>query len=259
MKFKLLNYIILTSILIILGLSFWCNLKWVFIFIPITLWLLIVSISSFHIQWNFFLKSISNGNPERNEIVLTFDDGPHPEFTPKVLELLEKYNAKATFFCIGKNVKANPEILQLIDFQNHTIGNHSFSHSKKIDFNDKKKWLEEINSTDWEVQKILGKKPKFFRPPFGVTTPHLTKAVQETNHKVIGWNVRSFDTVSNQTSEKVVERILKKVKPGSIILLHDHLPGIIPILEQLLPALQNRNFTFVTVDELINYEPYESN
>lgn len=259
MKFKLLNYIVLTTVLVILGLSFWCNLSWFFIFIPIIFWFFIVSIASFNIQWNFFLKSISKGNSEGNKIALTFDDGPHPELTPKVLELLEKYNAKATFFCIGKNVKANPEVLQLIDFKKHTIGNHSFSHSKKIDFNDKKNWLEEINSTDLEIQKIISKKPEFFRPPFGVTTPHLAKAIGETQHKVIGWNVRSFDTVSNQTSEKVVERILKKVKPGSIILLHDHLPGIILILEQLLPALQKRNFKFVTVDELINCKPYESN
>lgn len=258
MKFKIFNFNILMSILIILGLILKYDLNLIYIVIPTVVWVLIVAIASFHIQWNFFLKSISNGNSDANKIALTFDDGPHPEFTPKVLEILEKFNAKATFFCIGKNVKMNPEIIQLIDSYNHTVGNHSFSHSNKIDFNDKNGWLEEINSTDLEIQKIIDKKPKFFRPPFGVTTPHLAKAIKETKHKVIGWNVRSFDTVANQTPENVVERILKNVKPDSIILLHDHLPGIIPILEQLLPALQNRNFTFVTVDELINYEPYES-
>lgn len=258
MKFKIFNLAILMSILIILGLILKYDLSLIYIVIPIVVWILIVAIASFNIRWNFFLKSISNGNPEGNKIALTFDDGPHPEFTPKVLELLEKHNAKATFFCIGKNVKTSPEIIQLIDYKNHTIGNHSFSHSNRIDFNDKNGWLEEVNSTDLAIQKIIGKKPKFFRPPFGVTTSHLAKAIQETNHKVIGWNVRSFDTVSNQTPEKIVERILKKVKSGSIILVHDHLPGIIPILEQLLPELQKRNFKFVTVDELINSKPYET-
>lgn len=258
MNFRLLNYIVLISILIILGLIFGCDLNWVFIFIPILFWFLIVSVASFNIQWNFFLQSISKGNSKGNQIALTFDDGPNPEFTPKVLELLQKYEAKASFFCIGKNVKAHPEILKLIDLQNHTIGNHSFSHSSKIDFNDKKAWLEEINSTDLVIQKTIVKKPNFFRPPFGVATPHLAKAIQETQHKFIGWDVRSFDTVPKHTPEKVVDRILKKVRPGSIILLHDHLQNIVPILEQLLPALQKRNFKFVTIDELINYEPYES-
>ncbi|SMC34670.1 polysaccharide deacetylase family protein [Moheibacter sediminis] len=254
MKFKLLNYITLTSILIILGLIFWYDLNWGFIFVPGIIWVLIVSIVSSNIQWNFFLKSISKGNPEVNKIALTFDDGPHPEFTPKVLELLEKYNAQATFFCIGRNVEKYPEILVKIYENQHIIGNHSFTHSHKIDFNNKSKWLDEINSTDDKIQNIIGQKPQFFRPPFGVTTPHLAKAIDETKHKVIGWNIRSFDTISNQNPDKIVKRILSKTKPGSIILLHDHLPGIFTILEQLLPELQERNFTFVTVDELINYE-----
>lgn len=257
MKFKLLNYTILISILIILGLIFWCNFSWFFVFIPVIIWFTIVSIASFNIQWDFFLDAVSKGNSSENKIALTFDDGPHREFTPKVLELLQKFNAKGTFFCIGKNVKINPEILQLIDSENHTIGNHSFSHSKNIGFSGKKNWLEEINAADLEIQKIISKKPKFFRPPFGVTTPHLAKSIRETNHQMIGWNVRSFDTISTQNPEKIVNRILKKVKPGSIVLLHDHLPQIIPILEILLPELQKRNFTFVTVDELINSNPYE--
>lgn len=240
------------------GLIFWYGLNWVFIFIPFIAWLTIVSVCSFYIRCNFFLNSISKGNPAENKIALTFDDGPHPEITHKVLELLEKFNAKATFFCIGKNVKMHPEILTKINTSQHTIGNHSFSHSTKIDFIKKSEWLDEIISTDLEIKKIIGSKPEFFRPPFGVTTPHLAKAIDETRHTVIGWNVRSFDTVSNQNPDKVVKRILSKTRPGSIILLHDHLPGIVPILEQLLPELQRRNFKFVTVDELINSNTYET-
>src|SRR5690606_17565462 len=148
MKFKIFNSIILISILIISGLIFQFNLNWVYIFTPFSIWIIVVSLASFNIQWNFFLKSISKGKPEENKIALTFDDGPNPEFTPKVLELLNQFNAKATFFCIGKNIKSYPEIIQLINSQNHTIGNHSFSHSNKIDFNNKSGWLYEINSTD---------------------------------------------------------------------------------------------------------------
>lgn len=254
MKFSIFNSVILISILIIIGWMFNYDLSWIYILIPIIVWLLVTSFASFNIQWNFFLKSIFKGTTEKNQIALTFDDGPHPEFTPKVLELLEKHNAKGTFFCIGKNIQKHPEVLQEIAQKGHSIGNHSFSHSPLIDFNDKRKWLQEIYKTDEEIYKTIGKKSEFFRPPFGVTTPHLAKAIRKTQHQVIGWNVRSFDTVSHQTPEKIIKRILSKTNPGSIILLHDHLPGIIPILEQLLPELQKRNFNFVTVDELINYE-----
>lgn len=258
MNFKIFNFIILTLILIISGLIIWCNLNWIYIFIPFIIWLIIVPIASFNIQWNFFLESISKGNTEGNKIALTFDDGPHPEFTPKVLELLEKFNAKATFFCIGNNVENHSEILTEIHEKGHTVGNHSYSHSNKIDFNNLEGWLEEIISTDLAIQYTITQKPLFFRPPFGVTTPHLAKAISETNHKIIGWNVRCFDTVSNQNPDKIVKRILHKTKSGSIILLHDHIPKIVPILEQLLPELQKRNFNFVTVDELINSKPYET-
>lgn len=258
MKFKIINFIILISILILSGLILKYNLNWIYIFIPIIIWLLIVSIASFNIQCNFFLNFISKGNPEGNKIALTFDDGPHPEFTPKVLVLLEKFNAKATFFCIGENVENYSDVLIKISENQHTIGNHSYTHSNKIDFNNKDGWLDEIISTDLAIQYTINKIPRFFRPPFGVTTPHLAKAINATNHLVIGWNVRSFDTVQNHTPERIVSRILKQIKPGSIILLHDHIPKIIPILEQLLPELQKRNFNFVTVDELINSKPYET-
>lgn len=255
MKFKILNILITFSILIISGLIIWWNLSWTFIFVPILIWISTVSISSFHIQWNFFLYSINKGNLSGNKIALTFDDGPHTEFTPKVLDLLEKYNAKATFFCIGKNVKNHPDILKKIYENGHSIGNHSFTHSNKIDFSNKYGWLKEIESTDFEIQNIIGKKPRFFRPPFGVTTPHLAKALKISGHINIGWNIRTYDTVSNDI-ERIVSKVLKKTRLGSIVLMHDSHENIIPLLEQLLVGLERKNYTFVTVNELIDEKPY---
>lgn len=256
MKFQQFNYLTIIVLILLLGFILGYNLSWVSVLILMIFWILVVLISSFNVQWNFFLSAISKANTSTRKIALSFDDGPHPELTPMVLELLKQYNAKATFFCIGKNIDAHPEILQLIYNQNHTIGNHSFTHSKFIDFNGENDWFEELISTDHEIHKIIGKNPRFFRPPYGVTTPHLAKALKKTGHTAIGWNVRSFDSVSAQNPERVVSRILNRTKPGSIILLHDHLPQILPILEQLLPELRKRNFTFVTIDELIDYGPY---
>lgn len=250
MKFQILNSIVLVTILILLGGMAKYDWPGVYILFPLILWAIVVPPGSFNIQWNFFLNAISKGNPAGNKIALTFDDGPHPEYTPRVLELLEKYDAKASFFCIGKKVKKHPAVLQEIHLKGHNIGNHSFSHGYWIDFNGKNSWLREIDFTDREIEKVIGRKPRFFRPPFGVTTPHLAKAIRKRHHRVIGWNLRSFDTVKNPNL--VVDKILKNVSPGSILLLHDHLPGILTILEQLLPELLARNFTFVTLEELID-------
>jgi peptidoglycan/xylan/chitin deacetylase (PgdA/CDA1 family) len=212
-------------------------------------------VSSVNIRWNFFVKSIHSGKTKEKKIALTFDDGPHPEFTLRVLEILERHNAKATFFCIGKNVQNYPEIIKKIIENGHTIGNHSFSHSDFIDFNGKKTWLKEIEKTDSEIQQITGFKPKLFRPPFGVTTPHLADALRKSGHISVGWNIRTYDTIL-KSPEKIVQKVLKNVKPGSIVLLHDCHENIIPILENLLPGLARKNFSFVTVNELIDEKPY---
>lgn len=255
MKFNVFSAIILSLILIALGLIWNSNLNSNFIFLPIIIWLIFVSIASSKIQWNFFLTAIHSGKTSEPKIALTFDDGPHPVYTPQVLDFLKQNKIKASFFCIGKNVKDFPHLVKRILDEGHTIGNHSFTHSKTIDFKNKKSWIEEIEKTDLEIEKIGGMKPQFFRPPYGVTTPHLASALKRTQHLVIGWNVRSFDTSSKNPS-KTVRKICKKIRPGSIVLLHDRHENILPILEQLLPKIRDKNFTFVTVNELIHGEPF---
>jgi len=255
MNYKILNSITLISILLILGWIYWQNLSWCYLWIPMIGWLFIVLLVSANIRWNFFLKSVHKGKPAGRKIALTFDDGPHPVYTPRVLEILEKYHAKATFFCIGKNIQTHPEILKQTFKKGHCIGNHSFMHNKTIDFKGKNGWIKEIENTGLEILKITGKKPKFFRPPYGVTTPHLAEALKKSEYLSIGWSQRTYDTMLSDFN-KINQKILKNIKSGDIILLHDRHENIIPILEQLLPELARKNFTFVTVNELIDEEPY---
>ena len=158
-------------------------------------WVIFTIIGSFNIMWNYHLKAFNSANISEKKIVLTFDDGPNEEFTPEILKLLQKYNATATFFCIGKQIEKHPELVQKIISQGHLIGNHSFSHSNFFDFYDSKKVLAELQKTNELVFKITGKMMNFFRPPFGVTNPAIAKAIRQSKHQVIGWNVRSLDTV----------------------------------------------------------------
>lgn len=209
-------------------------------------------LGSFSMSWNFHLKSfVSNKNYSEKKIAITFDDGPNPQYTPKVLKLLSDFDAKATFFCIGKNVEMHPEILKSIHDQGHLIGNHSFSHRYGIDFNKAKEWTHEIDQTDAAIAKVIGTKPQLFRPPYGVTTPHLAEAIKQTGHKVIGWNIRSYDTAL-KNPKTVLNLITKNVTPGAIILLHDNHDRIEVVLEQLLQFLKTQGYTTVTINELLN-------
>ncbi|WP_298538820.1 polysaccharide deacetylase family protein [uncultured Aquimarina sp.] len=219
------------------------------------LWLLITAYGVANIRSGYFLKSL-NSNPTLTEkkIAITFDDGPDLN-TLKILEVLNKYNVKGTFFCIGKQIEKYPDILKKIIQENHIVGNHTFSHDKLIDTYGTDKFIGEIQKTDTIIEKNSELKPLFFRPPYGITNPNIAKAVKKTGHTVIGWNKRSFDTTI--PSEKVIlQRITKNLKGGDIILLHDTKIITVAVLEQLLLFLQRNNFTTVTIDELFSIQAY---
>lgn len=251
---KLIFYLLVFDAFFIAGLLLLLGFDWYWSLLGL-LPIGFIALASSQIQWNFFLPAVHSVQITENKVALTFDDGPHPVYTPQVLDILKKYNAKAGFFLIGKNVRQNPHLTERIIKEGHTIGNHSFTHSKTIDFKDKKGWLKELEETDSEIQKITGNRPRFFRPPYGVTTPHLGSAIEKSGHLVIGWDVRSFDTTT-KNPQALAEKVIKKTKNGSIILLHDRHEMIVPILEQLLPELARKNFTFVAVNDLIDEQPY---
>src|SRR5690606_33769413 len=132
----------------IVGRLFFIISLWWYILVFV-FWLVITAIGSFNMSWNFHLSAInSHPTSSSKKIAITFDDGPNPDFTPVVLKLLEDYNAKATFFCIGKHAKKYPELLNSITTQGHLIGNHSYTHNYFIDFKDSESWIEEIRKTD---------------------------------------------------------------------------------------------------------------
>lgn len=221
----------------------------------ILLWFLIVLWGSFVVSSNYHINALC-GNPLEKEkiIALTFDDGPN-ENTLQVLDLLKKYDAKAAFFCIGKNIEKHPGIVQRTIAEGHTVGNHSYSHSHFFDFFRKKKLIEELEKTDALLEKFTAKKINLFRPPYGVTNPSIRRALEITNHKVIGWNIRSLDGVVKD--EKVLyDRIVKRVAPGGIVLLHDTSQHSVNVLEQLLQFLQKNNYTVVSLEQLLNIKAY---
>ena len=227
---------------------------WVFI-IPITLWVIITGFGSAFVQSGYHIKTLNKSSATTGrKIAITFDDGPTSE-TLKVLDLLKRYNVKATFFCIGKQIKKYPEIFQKVINEGHTVGNHTFNHLPEMGFFSVAKILNELESTDVLIKQHASK-PLLFRPPYGVTNPNLAKAIKRTGHFVIGWNIRSLDAVIKDEN-KIFNRIKTRLAPGSIILLHDTSQKTVNVLEQLLILLQEQNYEAVTVNELLNIPAYE--
>ncbi|MNX35645.1 Peptidoglycan-N-acetylglucosamine deacetylase [compost metagenome] len=250
-----LFFLFLLLLLLLLNLYTAIHLLW---FIGIILiWIGINAFGSARISSNYHIKAFCH-NPSETEkkIALTFDDGPSI-FTLEVLELLKKYNAKATFFCIGKNIEAHPEIIKQIIAEGHLVGNHSYKHSKFFDFYNAKKIIEEIQKTDQLLEKYTSKKINFFRPPYGVTTPSIRRALKTTGHNVIGWNIRSLDG-GTKDQNLIFNRIIKRVSPGGIVLLHDTGLHSVLVLEQFLQFLQQNNYKVISVEELLNLKAYEN-
>ncbi len=256
LNYRITNFVFFTILLLLLISSVFVTINWWWFVVLFAVRFIILIIGSSQIEMNFHLKAFCNNPLEKEKkIALTFDDGPS-EITPQVLEILSKNNIKATFFCIGKNVEKYPEILKQIFDEGHSIGNHSYNHSRFFDFYRKNRIVTEIINTNAIIENQIGKKVVFFRPPFGVTNPSIKRALQYTKHKVIGWNIRSLDGISS--SEKfILNRIKNRIKPGGIVLLHDVLPNSVTVLEQLLQFLDENNYKVVSLEQLLNIKAYE--
>ncbi len=211
---------------------------------------------SYFIQLNFFVKAHCRGADTDKAVALTFDDGPDATFTPMLLDVLKKHNAKATFFLIGKNIAGSEGLVQRMVDEGHTVGNHSYNHAFWFDLYPAKRVLEELKLTDETIKKVIGKKPLLFRPPYGVTNPPIAKAVKRGRYEVIGWNVRSLDTMA-KTEVELAQRVFPKCEKGNIFLFHDTSEKTVKVIDQLLEKLTKDGLRAVTVDELLDIKAYE--
>ena len=185
-------------------------------------------------------------NTEEKLLYLTFDDGPIPEITPIVLDELKKWNARATFFCIGKNIEANPEIFQRIMDEGHSIGNHTFNHLNGWSSNDKD-YFENIAQCEAVLNAKCGMRTtKLFRPPYGKLKPsQYTKLKKE--YKLVMWDVLSFDFDLKMAEEKVLKNVLDNAEAGSVIVMHDSLkakPKVEFALPKILEHFTEKGFKF---------------
>lgn len=210
---------------------------------------------SIRVSSQFYMRAIFSGKTAVRQIAISFDDGPLPEYTVSILNSLADAKVPGCFFCIGKKVEQYPELARRIVDQGHIIGNHSYSHHALFDLYSAGRMKEELEQTNTLIHLATGKKPLYFRPPYGVTNPNLAKAVKKTGMTTIGWNIRSLDTVAKDRV-KLLEKLWKELKPGAIVLFHDTMEVTAAILPEFLQGVRERGFEIIPIDQLINEDAY---
>ena len=194
-------------------------------------------------------------------VALTFDDGPKPEFSEKILDILSKAGVKSTFFIVGKEAKEYPDVILRMSQERHDIGNHTFSHLRVSGLSSKA-IAEELRSANQVVYEITGSFPKFFRPPGGSNGPLVSAEVKKKNMRIINWSVNAGDYVEDsdifeldenfdESAIKLKEKILAQAHNGAIILFHNGSQQTIRALPEIIVELRNKGFGFATVSELL--------
>jgi peptidoglycan/xylan/chitin deacetylase (PgdA/CDA1 family) len=231
------------------GLSVWIIVAMAAIYLSIQVY------GSVVLDAQFFLPVKYKGYSTVKTVAITFDDGPIPGKTEQILDILRASQVKASFFCIGYRMKENTVLTRRIYEEGHLIANHSFWHGKTFDLQTPGKISVELKDTDFIIEQMTGRKPRFFRPPYGVTNPMVASAVRKGNYVTVGWSVRSFDTMIKD-SARLMRRVTSGLKAGDILLFHDHGNATIEILPDLLAHISGLGLKIVRVDELLNEKAY---
>lgn len=204
-------------------------------------------------RWRMFGPFICAGDGTKRQVALTFDDGPDPRSTPALLDLLRSENVPAAFFCIGRNVAAHPDLVARMAKEGHLLGNHTYHHSKATNCFGLARLTEEMVRTQSATVSAAGVSPAYFRPPMGLSNPRVFKAASALGLAVIGWTARGLDT-RIRDPERVVRRILRGVRPGGVILLHDgRIPPerLLPTVKLLLAKLRAEGYQLARLDQVL--------
>jgi len=200
-----------------------------------------------------------HGDSAQKKIALTFDDGPQALYTPQILDILKKYHIKATFFLIGKNVEAFPEVAKRIVQEGHCIGNHTYSHPDLV-LKSKNQIRLQLEKAEEAIYKATGVKPYLFRPPYGADNHWVSLEAEDLGYVIIEWSASGLNGRKDSRFDKLAEKVITNTKNGSIILLHDgnrlsdkiNRDQIVKALPVIIETLQQEGFQFVTIPELLD-------
>ncbi len=198
------------------------------------------------------IKVYRSVETEKKQISLTFDDGPHPSLTPKILQILAKYDVPATFFMVGQNVINYPTAAKQVILAGHEVGNHTFTHPHIAALNEKA-IFEEIGKCEDALEELCEYRPHLLRTPQGALTENLERCLAEDDYILVLWSLDTRDW-DNKSTAYIVQAVLQNIKAGDIILMHDYIgynSKTPEALEQIIPKLLAEGYEFVTVSALL--------
>lgn len=220
--------------------------------------LTIVLLGVLNPRLSMFASVVCSAASGRLEIALTFDDGPSPQTTPKVLAELARHDARATFFVLGDKAARHPELLRAITAAGHEIGVHGWAHDRLLSVRHPRRIMAEIDRARSVIHTITGFRPQLFRPPVGHVSPRTAVASRDLGLTLVGWSVRARDGLEHTTTSDVVKRVTGGLRPGAIVLLHDASeherfePAGVAALSEILGEATRRGLACVTLSEALS-------
>jgi peptidoglycan/xylan/chitin deacetylase (PgdA/CDA1 family) len=247
------------AFIFLLAITIWADklhgVSWLIYAAIILVYSLIIGYGCYFVSSGFFMPMHCSAKTNSKVIALTFDDGPVSVGTPEVLQILKDAGVEAAFFCIGERIAGNEAVIKQLHENGHLIGNHSFTHAALFDLFPAAKMLAEMQQMDTEVYRAIGKRPRLFRPPYGVMNPNLKNAIVKGGYFPIGWNVRSYDTMAKD-ADQLLTKVISRIKPGAIFLFHEKCVLTVKILPQFIEQAKAKGYQVVRVDKMLRLPAY---
>jgi len=228
-------------------------------------YLSICGIGIIYPRGEMFADVIECGEPGRSLVGLTFDDGPEPATTPRILQALSDRGYRATFFVIGRKAEQHPELVRAIVAAGHELGIHGYSHDRLTAWRAPSRIVEDIRKAQDVVFSLVGQHIIWYRPPVGHVSPRTAAAVRKADVELVAWTVRCLDGLRRSNPRRVVRCVERRLRDGAIIMLHDaaersdFIPAGVTAINEILDVIQNRGFTSVTLSELLVTESSNGN
>jgi peptidoglycan/xylan/chitin deacetylase (PgdA/CDA1 family) len=216
------------------------------------------------LRWRVFVDAVVRAPSGSTGVALTFDDGPHPRWTARVLEILAARGAKATFFVVGRKAEEHPDVVRAIVAGGHAVGMHSYAHDRLFALRGARRVREDLERGVAAIERITGRRPLLFRPPIGHTNPTVARVVDALDLVVVGWSIAGRDGVAWARPADVAARVRRDLRDGAIVLLHDapergeREPAAVRALPAILDAIAAERLEVVPLEPWVGVDQEEA-
>lgn len=202
-------------------------------------------------------RVLVNGNPKEKTVCLTFDDGPDAENMPKMLDILNEFGIKGSFFCLGSRAEKLPEIVKRAFDEGHIIGNHTYTHPELTLLGENEIGKEIISAEDI-IDGIIGRKTALVRPPYGIVDERVVQIIFRLGYKISLWSLNTFDWLE-KTKNNIIKNVVDNIRPGDIVLMHsfENKEPTVEALPVIINGLHAKGYKFVDLAQMLGIEPYK--